>query len=71
MKFVGNQKWCSEGLCPCPVRMFVERSFHCFSLEEVTKEVREREQKVIVCLRNLEMQDIVCRNGNLWCPDNP
>jgi hypothetical protein len=72
MKKVANeQKWCRSGKCPCPVWEYVRRQTQCFSFEEIMGEVGENEAVIRNCLANLLEQDGVCRDGNLWCPDNP
>jgi len=71
MKSVGKYIWCNEGTCPCPVKQFLKQRMSCFSLEAAANEIGERMEKVENCLNHWFIQDFVCRDGNLWCPDNP
>lgn len=62
--------WCSEGKCPCPVKRFMQQTRRCMNLSELSQEVGESELKVMNCLGNMLIRDNVCKDGNLWCPDN-
>lgn len=65
-----KRDWCSEGNCPCPVRLFMKQSNRCVRASDLAKEIRENEAKTLNCLSNLVIRDMVCQDGNLWCPDN-
>lgn len=71
MKVNSSSGWCGSGNCPCPVREYVKRQSFCFSFEKIMQEMIENEAMIIKCLYNLLEQDVVCKDGDLWCPDNP
>jgi len=64
-------EWCGDEIHPCLLKIFIESVNRCFSTAEAAEEMGESLEKISVCLANLEVYDVVCRNGNLWCPENP
>lgn len=65
-----RRDWCSEGNCPCPVKIFMQRENRCMKVKNLVMEIRENEAKILNCLNNMNIRDMVCQDGNLWCPDN-
>ncbi len=65
--------WCSNGQCPCSVKLFVKQRLSYFSVEEAAEEIGESKKRVLNCLNNLQDWNIVCRDEkrNLWSPDHP
>lgn len=72
MEIVGGDKWCRTGNYPCPVLAYLKWKTQCFSFEEIVAETMEDEAKLMNCLKNQLVWDVVCRDEdkNLWCPDN-
>lgn len=48
----------------------MKQANRCVKASDLAKETGENEAKVLNCLSNLDIRDMVCRDGNLWCPDN-
>ena len=71
MKVANEHSWCRDGNCPCPVRDYLRRQMQCFSFEEIAEQIGENPIKIEICLMNQLAWDAVCRDGELWCPDNP
>lgn len=74
MKTVKGSRWNEWGCnlqCPCPVRAYVNHVAHCFSLNDIKLEVFEDEARLLTCLENLKDWDMLGRDGELWCPENP
>ncbi len=55
----------------CQVYEYIGRQTQCFSTEEIARDTSKSEQLLLNCLSNLLALDVVCKNGQLWCPDYP